>query len=57
MIDVSNINNVKEGDIVTLFGQDGDHYLPVNQVSELSNTITNETLSCIGSRVTRVYHL
>ena len=57
MIDVSNINNVKEGDIVTLFGQDGEHYLPVNQVSELSNTITNETLSCIGSRVTRVYHL
>lgn len=57
MIDVSNIDNVKEGDIVTLFGQDGEHYLPVNQVSELSNTITNETLSCIGSRVTRVYHL
>ena len=53
MIDASNI----EGDIVTLFGQDGDYYLPVNQLSELSGTITNETLSCIGSRVERVYHL
>ena len=57
MIDVSNIDDVKEGDIVTLFGQDGDNYLPVNQLSKLSGTITNETLSCIGSRVERVYHL
>lgn len=57
MIDASNIENIKEGDIVTLFGQDGDYYLPVNQLSELSGTITNETLSCIGSRVERVYHL
>lgn len=57
MIDASNIDNIKEGDIVTLFGQDGDYYLPVNQLSELSGTITNETLSCIGSRVERVYHL
>ena len=57
MIDVSNIDNVKEGDIVTLFGQDGENYLPVNQLSKLSGTITNETLSCIGRRVERVYHL
>ena len=40
MIDVTNIDNIKEGDIVTLFGQDGNHYLPVNQLSELSGTIT-----------------
>lgn len=56
MIDVTNIDNVQEGDIVTLFGQDGENYLPVNQLSILSGTITNETLSCIGSRVERVYH-
>ena len=56
MIDVSNVDEVKEGDIVTLFGQDGQHYISVTQVSELSGTITNETLSCIGSRVERVYH-
>lgn len=56
MVDVTNIDNIKEGDIVTLFGQDGDFYLPVNQLSRLSGTITNETLSCIGSRVERVYH-
>ena len=56
MVDVTNIDDVKEGDIVTLFGQDGQHYLPVNQLSRLSGTITNETLSCIGSRVERVYH-
>lgn len=56
MVDVTNIDDVKEGDIVTLFGEDGQHYLPVNQLSRLSGTITNETLSCIGSRVERVYH-
>ena len=56
MIDVSGID-VYEGDIVTLIGQDGDNYLPVNQISLLSNTITNETLSVIGERVNRVYHL
>ena len=56
MIDVSGID-VCEGDIVTLIGQDGDNYLPVNQISLLSNTITNETLSVIGERVNRVYHL
>ena len=46
-----------EGDTVTLIGQDGDNYLSVNQISLLSNTITNETLSVIGQRVKRVYHL
>ena len=56
MIDVSGID-VKEGDTVTLIGQDGDNYLSVNQISLLSNTITNETLSVIGERVNRVYHL
>lgn len=56
MVDVTNIDNVKEGDIVTLFGDDGDLYLPVNQLSKLSGTIIYETLSCIGSRVERVYH-
>ncbi len=56
MVDVTNIENVKEGDIVTLFGQDGGEYLPLNQLSKLSNTITNETLTCIGDRVKRVYH-
>lgn len=57
MIDVSNIENIKEGDVVTLFGEDNGCYIPVNQLSELSGTITNETLSCIGNRVKRVYHL
>ena len=56
MIDVSGID-VKEGDTVTLIGQEGDNYLSVNQISLLSNTITNETLSVIGERVKRVYHL
>ena len=57
MVDVSNIDDVQEGDIVTLFGEDGENYIPVNQLSYLSGTIINETLCSIGSRVERVYHL
>ncbi len=56
MIDVTGID-VKSGDIVTLIGEDKDKYLPVNQISLLSNTITNETLCIIGARVKRIYHL
>ena len=56
MIDVSGID-VKEGDTVTLIGQDGDNYLSVNQISLLSNTITNETLSVIGEREYIIYKI
>lgn len=56
MIDVTGID-VKSGDIVTLIGEDTGKYLPVNQISLLNETITNETLSVIGSRVKRIYHI
>lgn len=55
MIDVTDIENVQEGDIVTLFGKDGNEILPIDEVSRLAGTINNETFCFISSRVPRIY--
>lgn len=55
MIDVTNIDHVKEGDVVTLFGRDGDAFLPIDELTRLAGTINNETLCWISARVPRIY--
>lgn len=55
MIDVTDVEDVHEGDVVTIFGQDGDAYIGVDQLSKLSNTINNETVCRISARVPRIY--
>lgn len=55
MIDVTDIQNVKEGDIVTVIGQDHELKCSVDELSRLANTINNETLCWISSRVPRIY--
>ncbi|WP_416324657.1 alanine racemase [[Eubacterium] hominis] len=55
MIDVTGIDNVKEGDIVTLVGKDHDKTVCIDELSRLANTINNETLCWISSRVPRIY--
>lgn len=55
MLDVSDVPEAKEGDLVTLFGQDGDAFLPMEQISTLADTISYETACLIGRRVPRVY--
>lgn len=49
IIDVSNIKEVKQGDIVTLIGE--EEPIKVENVSYNSNTITNELLSRLGRRL------
>lgn len=51
MIDVTHIPNVKEGDIVEIFGSN----LPVQQVAKWCNTISYEILTSVSQRVKRVY--
>lgn len=51
MIDVSNIEGVKEGDEVILFGED----LPVTEMSNCLNTIPYEIFTGISQRVKRIY--
>ena len=55
MIDVSNIENVKAGDEVVLFGYDHDVLLSVDELSRSAHTINNETLCLITTRVPRIY--
>ncbi|MBK8737219.1 MAG: hypothetical protein IPL98_15445 [Saprospiraceae bacterium] len=51
MIDVSNIEGVKEGDEVILFGED----LPVTEMSDCLSTIPYEIFTGISQRVKRIY--
>jgi Alr-MurF fusion protein len=51
MIDVTGINEVKEGDTVIVFGQQ----LPVQQVAQWAGTIPYEIMTGISQRVKRVY--
>lgn len=52
MIDVTDIDNVCVDDVVTLIGVDGDNKITAEEVAESAGTITNELLSCLGSRLT-----
>jgi len=51
MIDITDIENIKEGDDVIIFGTQ----LPVQQVAKWANTIPYEIMTGISQRVKRVY--
>ena len=54
MVDLTQIDHVCVGDRVTLIGQDGNLKICAEELAGLSNTITNELLSRLGDRITRV---
>ncbi len=56
MVDVTNIPNVKEGDIVTLIGKDGDNTITVEELAELAGTFNYEFVCDLGKRIPRVYY-
>ena len=55
MLDVSNINGVKEGDVVTVFGKDDKMILTVDELAKKIGTINYEIVCLIGKRVPRIY--
>lgn len=55
MIDVTNILDVKEGDVVTLIGKDGNHELTIDEMSHHLHTINNATLCMFTTRLPRIY--
>ncbi len=55
MVDVTDIPEAAEGDEVTLVGQDGDAFLPVEALSELCGRFNYEFICDINKRVPRVY--
>ena len=55
MIDLTEIPQAVEGDAATLIGADGEEYLPAAGMAKQAETITNELLSRLGGRLTRIY--
>ena len=56
MVDVTDVENVKVGDIATIFGHDYNEILPVTEIAEKAGTISYEILTDIAARVPRFYH-
>lgn len=54
MLDVSNLENVQEGDVVTLLGQVGEHRLSADQWAEMAGTISWEILCGFKHRLPRI---
>jgi alanine racemase len=55
MVDVTDIEDVKIGDNVTIFGKDKEGVIRADEVADLCGTISYEILCSIGKRVKRVY--
>jgi len=54
MVDVTDIENVKCGDLATVLGRSGNMEIPAYDLAEQSYSITNEILSRMGSRLNRI---
>ena len=55
MVDVTEVPEAKVGDVVTVFGTDGDAAIPVDDLARLTGTIPYETLCSINKRTPRFY--
>lgn len=53
LVDVSNIPNIKAGDIAVIIGQSGDKKITACDLAEQTGTISNEILSRLGERLER----
>ena len=55
MIDVTDIESAKIGDVATIHGTDGKHVLPANRVARSIGTVTSDLLCAVSQRVPRLY--
>ncbi len=56
MVDVTDIPDVKVGDLVTLLGRDGDEVITMEQLGDLSFRFNYEFACDLGKRIPRVYY-
>lgn len=56
MIDVTDMEEVKVGDEVVLFGRQENNTIAIEEVANLSHTINYEVMCLIGKRVPREYY-
>jgi len=55
MLDVTDIEDVDAGDIATIIGKDGNEEICCEEIAAAAGTITNDVLSGLGSRLTRIF--
>ena len=55
MIDVTDVAGVEIGDVVTIYGRDGEHVHPASQVARGIGTVTSDLLCAVSARVPRIY--
>lgn len=56
MLDVSHIDDIRVGDIITVFGNDHGSKLSVDEIASWSDTINYEVICLVGKRVPRLYY-
>ncbi len=55
MVDVTGIEGVKLGDVVTILGRDGNEVIDADSMARTQDTISYEILCGISQRVPRIY--
>src|SRR6476661_3740060 len=55
MIDVTDVPQAAIGDVVTIYGTDGDRVLPANVIARSIGTVTSDLLCAVSQRVPRIY--
>lgn len=56
MIDVTHIPNVQAGDVATIFGQDAEGFLSVQEHAKLYPGTASELICLLGKRIPRFYY-
>ena len=55
MLDVTAVPDATIGDVVTLYGTDGDNVYPANVIARSIGTVTSDLLCAVSQRVPRIY--
>ena len=55
VVDISDLSEVRAGDVATIIGADGDQCIRVEEVAGLASTINYEVLTGLGGRLPRIW--
>ena len=56
MVDVSEIEHVEQGDVVTLVGKDGNEFITVEELANMAGSFNYEFVCNVGKRIPRLYY-
>lgn len=55
MADITGYDDISEGDVVTVFGREGDECVSINSIAKVTQGVNGEVTCTISKRVPRVY--